>query len=254
MSSSSTVSPWLPYWQRKARPRVRLFCFPYAGGGASIFRLWSERLPAEIEVCPVQLPGRENRLREKPFEGILPLVETLGSALNPYFDMPFAFFGHSMGALISFELARYLSTSGIEAALIHLFMSGHRAPQLPDPDPPTYHLPEQEFVQELKRLQGTPEEVMQDPELLQILMPLLRADFAICEKYIYTYSRPLGCPITAFGGLRDEEVSRSELAAWQTQTSGMFKQRFFPGDHFFLHKEQGSLLRAIALDLFDSLR
>ncbi|GHO60140.1 thioesterase [Ktedonobacter robiniae] len=202
----------------------------------------------------MQLPGRENRLREKPFEGILPLVETLGSALNPYFDMPFAFFGHSMGALISFELARYLSTSGIEAALIHLFMSGHRAPQLPDPDPPTYHLPEQEFVQELKRLQGTPEEVMQDPELLQILMPLLRADFAICEKYIYTYSRPLGCPITAFGGLRDEEVSRSELAAWQTQTSGMFKQRFFPGDHFFLHKEQGSLLRAIALDLFDSLR
>lgn len=253
MSSYSTVSPWLPYWQRKAHPRVRLFCFPYAGGGASLFRLWSEQLPAEIEVCPVQLPGRENLFQIKPFEHLSPLVETLGSILRPYLDMPFLFFGHSMGALIGFELARHLRNSGLEAAPMYLFMSGHRAPHLPDPRPPRHLLPEEAFVQELRRLQGTPEAVLQNQELLHLILPLLRADFSVCETYTYIADKPFPCPIMAFGGLDDEAVSRNELAAWQAQTCGTFKQRFFPGGHFFLHTEQTLLLHAIGLNVLSIL-
>ena len=137
----------------------------------------------------------------------------------------------------------------------HLFVAAHRAPQLPDPDPPTYHLPEQEFIQELRRLQGTPEEVLQNRELLQVLLPLLRADFAICETYHYTHETPLPCAISAFGGLQDADVSREALLAWRKQTYGPFKSRFFVGGHFFLYKNQDrrNLLEALSLDLFHTI-
>lgn len=249
MTNTSTVNLWLQYWRPSRRARLRLFCFPYAGGGASIFRTWSELLPPEIEVYPVQLPGRESRLHETAFSELLSLISPLAQALLPYLDMPYAFFGHSMGSLISFELARYLRRERHHPGPIHVFVSGHRAPQLPDPDPPTHHLPEPEFIEELRRLRGTPEEVLQSAELLHLMLPLLRADFALCETYLYHPEKPLTCPITAFGGLQDDEVPRETLAAWREQTCNSFKLRFFVGDHFFLHKEQLSLLQALSLDL-----
>lgn len=247
MMRNSVLTPWLPNWQPKAQARVRLFCFPHAGGGASLFRSWSAHLAPHIEVCPVQLPGRESRLTEKPFSQIAPLVQTLTEILRPYLDKPFAFFGHSMGSLISFELAQSFEQEGLVP--IHLFAASHRAPQLPDPDPPTYHLPQDAFIEEVRRLKGTPEEILQNTELLQILLPLLRADFELCETYQYTPASPLSCPITAYGGLLDQEVPREMLAAWDKQTSSTFKYRFFPGGHFFWLKEPESLLNAIALDL-----
>lgn len=245
---------WFQHWQRKPQTLVRLFCFPYAGGGASIFHQWAENFPSEIEVCPVQLPGRENRLLEQPFTQFPPLVSCLAQVLRPYLDTPYAFFGHSMGALISFELARYLRREGQAGNLVHLFVSGHRAPQEPDQDPPTYHLPEPEFLEELRRLKGTPEEVLQNPELLHLLLPLLRADFSLCETYCYIYERPLSCPISAFGGLQDAEVPTATVPSWQKQTGGSFRLRFFAGDHFFLHREQAALIHAISLDLFKHLK
>ena len=144
--------------------------------------------------------------------------------------MPYAFFGHSMGSLISFELVRYLRREGHDPGPVRLFVSGHRAPQLPDPDPPTHHLAEPEFIEELRRLKGTPEEVLQNAELLRLMLPLLRADFALCETYIYRPEKPLTCPITAFGGLQDDEVPRETLAAWHEQTYNSFKLRFFVGE------------------------
>jgi medium-chain acyl-[acyl-carrier-protein] hydrolase len=248
MTSGSMMNPWLQHWQPRPKARLRLFCFPYAGGAASIFRTWSETLPSEIEVCPVQLPGRENRLMEPAFSHIQPLIATLAQALLPLLDTPYAFFGHSMGALISFELARYLYREDHEGPL-HLFASGHRAPHLPDPDPPTSHLPEAAFIEELRKLEGTPEEVLQNSELLQLLLPLLRADFRLCETYQYIADKPLPCPITAFGGLQDSEAPRETVLAWKIHTDNTFKARFFMGGHFFIRTEQSALLQAVITDL-----
>jgi len=241
---------WLQYWQRRPKARIRLFCFPYAGGSASIFRTWSDRVPQEVEICPVQWPGREGRLTEPLISDFHTLVSDLALALAPVLDMPYAFFGHSMGALVSFELTRYLRGMRKTSLPVHLFVSGRRAPQIPDLDPPTSHLPEPEFIEELRRLKGTPEAVLQNEELLRLLMPSIRADFSMCEKYIYIPAKPLECPITAMGGLYDREVMRHMIEAWREQTSSNFKLRFFDGDHFFLHKEREALLRVLLQDLF----
>lgn len=249
MVSATMVNSWFQYWQRRSGACIRLFCFPYAGGGASIFRTWSEHLPHDIEVCPVQLPGREDRLLETPFARMPLLVDSLAQVLRPYLDMPYAFFGQSMGALISFELARHIRRAGSSLEPVHLFVAGHQAPQLPSLDPPTYHLPEQEFIEELRRLKGTPESVLQNAEFLRLLLPLLRADFALCETYSYSHDEPFTCPISAFSGLQDTEVSHDGIDQWRIQTSGHFRSRFFEGDHFFVHHHQAALLQALSQDL-----
>jgi medium-chain acyl-[acyl-carrier-protein] hydrolase len=248
------ANAWLPTSGKRLRGQLRLFCLPYAGGGASLFHTWSELLPAGIEVCPVQLPGRETRLAEQAFSQVDELLDPLEKVLLPYLDEPYALFGHSMGALISFELARRLRRNPSVRQPLRLLASGCRAPQLPDPHPPTYHLPEGAFIAELRRLRGTPEAVLQHPELLHLLLPLLRADFALCETYAYTTEQPLACPLSVFGGLQDSDISRAEIIAWSSQTtSTRFKARFFPGDHFYLHQEQPALLRALAQDLLSDL-
>lgn len=232
---------------------MRLFCFPYAGGGASIFRAWSGHLPQDIEVCPVQLPGREDRLLETPFTNLPMLLDALVPAVLPYLDMPYALFGHSMGSLISFELVRYLHRMEYSHMPVCLFVSGHSAPQIPDPDPPTYHLPDSEFIEELRRLEGTSEELLQNTEFLQLLMPLLRADFTLCDTYKYVHGKALNCPISAFGGLQDPDVPQDGISAWRVQTSGLFRLRFFEGDHFFIQKQQATLLHALSQDLLNVL-
>lgn len=249
MAQISDATPWLRYWKPRPTTHLRLFCFPYAGGSASLFRSWSIVALGGIEICPVQLPGREERLMEAPFSQLSHLVESLGQALLPYLDIPYAFFGHSMGALIGFELARYLQQRKGAQAPAHLYVSGHRAPQLLATDLPSYHLSEREFVAELRRLQGTPEEVLQNADLLPFLLPLLRADFELCQTYAYVAGLPLACPITAFGGLTDPEVTSEEIQAWNVQTRGAFHCQFFAGNHFFLHEKQEDLLQFVARDL-----
>jgi len=253
MSCIAPSTTWIQYQRPKPQARIRLFCFPYAGGGASIFRSFAASTPPEIEVWPVQLPGRENRLAEKPFSRLDDLIEALKPALLPYLDMPYAFFGHSMGALICFELTRALRRNGHLPGPVRLLVSGHRAPQLPALRSPIHHVSDLQFVEELRHFNGTPEAVLQHAELLQLLLPLLRADFALCETYAYTQEQLLTCPISAFGGLQDEDVPHSSLQAWCEQTSGAFKVRFFAGDHFFLYPEQANLLAALSQDLLNDL-
>lgn len=214
---------------RNPQARIRLFCFPYAGGGATIFRSWPEYLPAEIEVCPVRLPGRESRLLEQPISHLPSLISVLASGLFPYLDKPYAFFGHSMGALIAFELASYLRHCASRNEPLHLFVSGHRAPQLPDPNEPVYHLPEAELIERLRHLQGTPEEFLNNQELLRLFMPMLRADFTLCETYVYQQTPAFPYPITALGGLQDPVVSRESILSWEAQTSSTFNACFFDG-------------------------
>ncbi len=239
---------WVMCPKPNPQANLRLFCFPYAGGGALSFRTWPNGLPTTVEVCAVELPGRGTRMRLAPFTRLEPLVEALAQALLPYLDKPFALFGHSMGGLVSFELARLLRR---EYGLlpVHLFVSGRRAPQVPDPDPPIHALPEPAFKEELRRLNGTPEAVLENKELMQLLIPILRADFAVLETYVYATEPPLECPITAFGGLQDCKVSCDRLEAWRNQTSASFALQMLPGDHFFLNSAQALLLQSLTRQL-----
>ncbi len=241
---------FLPDRRAAANPQaaLRLFCFPYAGGNAQIYRQWAAALPATVEVCPVQLPGRGNRLQEAPFTKLTDVVQYVTAAIAPYLDKPLAFFGHSMGALISFELARSLRrTHNVEP--VHLFVSGRRAPQIPRTRPAIDQLPEAELIAELRRLNGTPREVLANAELMQLMLPTIRADFAVVRSYEYNTEAPLNCPITALGGLQDEDVPREQLEGWREQTNAACTVRMFAGDHFFLHAAEPLLLRVLARDL-----
>lgn len=240
--------PWVVFPRPNPLADVRLFCLPYAGGSTSIFRSWPAALSPEVELGAVQLPGRERRLGEPPINHLPTLVEAVAESLQRYSDMPFAIYGHSMGALVGFEVARHLRREGKEGPLC-LFLSGFRAPQRPNLHPLIYNLPEEEFVQGLRRLEGTPEEVLQNRELLQIMMPALRADFTIVNTYAHTHEPPLDCPISIFGSLQDSEVSRDDFDAWREQTTREFKLRMMPGGHFFLHAAYPAILQAIGANL-----
>lgn len=246
-------SRWIAYRQPAADARLRLFCFHHAGGGATLYRGWWKGVPAGVEVLPVQLPGRESRIGEPPYRSVEELMPPLVEGLRPFMDLPFAFLGHSMGALVAFELARHLAGEGLPGP-VRLFASGHRGPSLPDTRPPAYALPEPEFIEEMRRLNGTPEEVLQHREILDMLLPLLRADFEFCETYRYSPGAPLRCPISALGGVADADVSREQLEAWRAETEGPFTMRLFPGGHFYLASDPQPVLREIAPELQEAVR
>ncbi|HEX8185986.1 MAG TPA: thioesterase II family protein [Blastocatellia bacterium] len=253
MRAPASFSRWITTHRPNPRARLRLFCLPYAGGGTSIFYTWPDSLPPSIEVRPVQLPGRGSRLNERPFTEMGPLVRSLARAMLPYVDKPFAFFGHSMGALVSFELARQLCREyGLSPS--HLFVSGCVAPQLTGSGKRTYALLDPEFVEELRHLNGTPRELLANEEFMSMMLPVLRADFMVCETYKYVNDIALDCPVTAYGGLQDYSVRCEDLEAWRCQSTGSFSMHMFRGDHFFLHTAQSLLLQALSLDLDQYVR
>jgi medium-chain acyl-[acyl-carrier-protein] hydrolase len=236
------------YFKTQPNSKLRLFCLPYAGGGSSFYYSWAYSLPKDVQICPVPLPGREGRLKEKPFTNMESLVKSIACSLQPYLDKPFAFFGHSMGAIICFELAQYLRHN-FQLTPRKLFVAGCRAPHIPFPDAPTYHLPTNEFMIELQRLGGTPEKVLNNIELMELLLPTLRADFELIETYSYQKYSPLSCPITIFGGSQDSQVKHDSLEAWHQHTSAEFKLNILSGDHFFIHSHQNDLLTLLAQEL-----
>jgi len=201
-----------------------------------------------IDVWPVQLPGRAPRLRELAYTSMDGLVDALETALLEHLDKPFAFFGHSMGAVISFELIHRLMLKW-EASPIHLFVSGRMAPQIACKESQIFALPDADFLKEIRRLNGTPPQVLDNQGFVQLLLPLLRADFQLIETYTYMARTPLTCPITAFGGYADTSVSHQDLRAWCRQSSGPFRMHMFPGDHFFIHQEQDQMLEIIGRHL-----
>ncbi len=217
------------------------------------FRAWPNDLPSEVEVGPIQLPGRGSRLSEPPHERLSSLVQAIAPALLPHLDKPFALFGHSMGAIICFELTRHLRRQH-QPGPVHIFVSGRRAPQLQTRRPPIHQLAEHQFLEELRHLNGTPEPVLRDPEMMQLLLPMLRADFALSETYVYVDDEPLDCPITAFGGIADSWAGDDALSAWRVQTNSIFRLRMFPGDHFFLNSAREALLTEISKDLVPHVR
>ncbi|ASS74689.1 putative thioesterase [Tumebacillus algifaecis] len=252
MSTMRTTDKWIAHRKQKPNARLRLFCFPYAGGSAAIYRGWQEEFPAEVDVCSVQLPGRESRLMDEPYTRIEPMVKAIVEALKPHMDRPFAFFGHSMGALISFEVAREMRRQKVGLEPVHLFVSGRTAPQRKIERDPVHQLPHDQFIERLRTLNGTPEAILQNEELMELLTPVLRADFAVNETYVYQPEDPLRIPIHCYGGISDKDISEANHDAWREQTTEAFKLQMYQGDHFFLNQPESR--QALLADLTSELK
>jgi medium-chain acyl-[acyl-carrier-protein] hydrolase len=240
--SPNGTNPWLPYRKTAGEPQVRLLCFAHAGGAASVFRPWADRLPSWIDVCAVQTPGREARLMEKPFTRMESLMEALLPVLTPLLDRPFALFGYSLGAAVAWEAARRMSQHMGKTPAC-LFVCARRPPHLPSNQAPVHQLPEEAFKQKLRELGGTPEEALNNAELLELMLPILRADFELNDTFLATpVEGTLSCPIHVFGGEEDAEVSPDDLERWRESTSGAFSRRILPGGHFFLRTNLNTVL------------
>jgi len=233
-------------WTRSGSVAQRLICFPHAGAGAAAFQAWSALLPPHIELCALRLPGREQLVRGTPFQRLAPLIDWAIDVLTPMLAHPCVFFGHSLGALIAFDLARELRRRKLPSPQ-GLLVSGHRAPQLPRRQPPLAGLPDSEFIARVEALGGTPvTEAFAHPELRSLILPALRADFAILENYTYTDAPPFEFSLCIYGGADDPLVPVEDLAPWAEQTRGTFSRRVFPGDHFYLQTQRDALLQEIS--------
>jgi len=245
----SAAASWILRSEPRGAARLRLFCFHYAGGAASSYRRWAAELPPQIEVCAIQLPGRGSRFHEAPCHRSSDVVPPVATALQPLLDLPFALVGHSLGALIAFELAREFRRRSWPMPA-RLAVSGREAPHVPDRHPPMAPLPDAEFLEEIrKRYDGVPDAVLAEKDLLQVVLPMLRADVHLLESYVYEEEPPLECGISCFGGEQDRYVAREGLEAWREQTRGPFRLRTFRGGHFFVESQRSAILRGLQEDL-----
>ena len=231
--------------------RLRLFCFPYAGAGAGIYRDWSGLLPRDIEVAAVQLPGREWRIREQPVANMRELAADALGAIRPFLDKPYAFLGTSMGGTLIFELARLLREAGdpLPVCLMPLAIG---APHLPETK--LFHnLPDAELLEEIGNFGVLSDEITGHPELLEMLLPILRADCTAHETYQYHEDEPFDFPIWVYGGFGDELVTKERLDAWGIHTKGTCRVHMLPGGHLFMDDMPDMLLQSMARRLYESL-
>jgi surfactin synthase thioesterase subunit len=210
---------------------------------------WARVLAEDLELFAVQLPARETRREEPPYTRFFPLIDALTDALQPWLVPPFVLFGHSMGALLAFELTRELRRRDWPLP-VRLLLSGRQAPTIPDQGLPIQHLPDAEFVAQLtQRYGGIPEPILRDPDFLQLFLPTLRADFDVLASYVYRPEPPLPCPISAYCGRRDQRVRSEALMDWRWQTTEGFETRWFEGDHFYFQTDRKPVLQAIQADV-----
>lgn len=243
------ANPWLirsPGSQR----RFRLYCFSYAGGSVTSYLPWQAALGPAIEVCAVQLPGRGPRLAEPPIRSLPLLVETLAHLVPQQDDLPFAFFGHSLGGLAAFELARYCQRHHLPMPE-HLFVSASNAPQYRPPSRRLHELDDANLIAALKEYNGTPPAALEDRELMDLLLPAIRADFALVEDYRYHPGPPLDISITVLAGKYDKHVLSKRLCRWQEETTEACSLHWFEGDHFFIHSRQRAVLDCVQAELAD---
>ena len=238
------TTPWVAYRKPLSNPRLRLFCFPYAGGGARMFVSWIDQFGPDVEVCPVQPPGRESRFHEPCLRRVADAADQVAEALRPHLDTPFVFFGHSLGAIVAYEAALRLEPQGLTPQ--RFFASGRRAPSVAFHSELTHTLSDEEFSRRLRDLNGTPPAVLAHKELMTMMRPMIRADFELDETYDSNgVPKRMSCPLSAFGGLGDPEVPLKNLEAWREATSGPFETQMFEGDHFFLHSRRDQLIAAL---------
>jgi surfactin synthase thioesterase subunit len=234
-------------------PRLQLYCLPYAGGSARVFQSWRNILPADIALFGVEYPGRGRRISELAIDRIDILASQLVGTLAEVPRGPYALFGHSMGALAAFEMAHQLARCGAPLPIL-LIVSGHGAASVPSTDRPVHASPDDEFHARLRELNATPPEVLEMPDLLELMMPILRADFRAAETYVPADRPKLDIPIVAYGGLLDPDVSRDQLLAWANETTARCTVRMFPGDHFFLRTAPDNVVATLVRDLTQALQ
>lgn len=227
-------------------PPIRLFCLAHAGGGAAAYRLWGKGLAGVAEVVRIQIPGRESRFREPLISDPERLVAELAENLAPALDRPWAFFGHSMGALVGFEACRELASRGLRSPE-HFFAAGFRAPHIGIEDPIHPIEGDLPFLDALDaRYGGVPAALRDHPDLLAAMLPIVRADLTVCESYRYPDRGPLDCGITAMGGRDDRWVGEERLAAWERYAARGFELRWFDGGHFFVESSRDAVLATVA--------
>ncbi len=239
-------------YRRQGHGGLKLLCFPYAGGAAAVYREWPAALSTHFDVVAVEYPGRGARRHEQLVRCVPELVDGLMPEIVAEMTGPFAVFGHSMGGLVAYEVLRVLSRRGIQP--VCAIMSGCRPPAVSKSERRLHELADAEFIDELRKLDGTPEEILADTELMAIALPVLRADFEAVASYVPSVEPRLSCPIFAYGGLEDQGVNVSELEHWKMTTGGPCTVRAFPGAHFFLHTEIRTVLRILLRDILEACR
>lgn len=234
-------TPWIRPLNRVVQPRLILFAFPHAGGGASSFHAWARFLPADVALYAVQYPGRETRIKEAPVGSMPEMIPVLAQALMPFLQRPSLFFGHSLGAMVAFETVQFLAKQKAPLPQ-HLFVSAARAPHVPIWHEPYHKLPGEQFWQKLEELNGTPTAVLQHPEFKALVEPMLRADFALAETYFKPEPDPIHIPLTAFAGMQDTYVALDDVKAWAAHTTAPFRYHHIQGDHFFVQKQAAAVI------------
>lgn len=223
---------------------MQLFCLPYSGASAMVYAPWRRALPPWIDVRPVELPGRGARMDEPFATDPQVLAADLAAELRGQISGPYAFLGHSLGALLAFELAHALVVLGAPAPRL-LFASATEAPSMRDDADLARPRSDAELVADLRRLNGTPEAVLADAELLSHALPVLRADFLLCGAYTHGKHQPLACPVHVLSGTEDD-IDPAALQAWEAETTGGFALDLLPGDHFFIHAQRARVLEIVA--------
>ncbi|WP_434990359.1 thioesterase II family protein [Xanthomonas melonis] len=237
---------WMPALAPVTGSGVRLFCLPYAGGGASIYRQWSRLLSHHVSAVPLRLPGREMRILDAPIDKLDLMLDALVTVLRPYVHQPYALFGHSMGALIAHELTLRLRAEGLALPIL-LGVSGRQAPHIPNPAgwESVRGMSDTRFRDILMRINAATEAVLANPALYALLLPTLRADFSLCEDYQVRPPRPLPVPIIAFGGTHDPSVALEAVREWARHTTMGFSMNAIEGDHFFINSHAAQMCGAI---------
>ena len=248
MINTEAKNEWFVQLSKSTEAKLYLYCFPFAGGSSNVFRRWPLFVPAGVEVVPVEIPGHGKRLQEQPFSNLFELVEKMGAEIGAMLRQPFAFLGHSMGALLAFELTRFLRRQKLPMPR-QLFVSAHVAPHTPSLREPIYGLPEKEFIARLQEINGTPQQVLQNDELRALFLPILRSDFKLCETYEYKESLTFDFPITAFCGDADADVEPQHMEAWSTHTMSMFNMHVVSGDHFFIQSAEQEFFHILRKEL-----
>lgn len=253
-SLSASGNAWLARIGSSRSPVVRLVCFPYAGGGPSAFARWQDSMPREAEILAVHLPGREWRMHEEPCSSFATAVHGILAAVKPLEPLPTVYFGHSLGGLIAFETARLLEAEGHRAAPLRLLLSGCSPPHIEKDreEGPAWKLDDTQFIEELKKLNGTPEEVLNSPEALDLFMPLLRSDFRLADEARASIRSRTSIPVAALGGW-DDDVTQEELQEWHRYAAALLSVQMFPGDHFFLNTHRESVCSTVRAHIADTL-
>lgn len=231
-----------------AAPRLRLFCFSYAGGSAGAYAQWQQQLGPHVEVCAVQLPGRGARMGEAPLTSLAQVASAVADVIARQGPLPYACFGHSLGALLAFEVARCSHRLRLPLPL-HLFVSGSDAPAARSGLRQLHLLPDAQLIDALRQYNGTPAELLEHRELMALVLPAIRADFGLVETYAYQPWLRLPVPLTVLAGRDDAHVAGARLAEWGRETARDSRIAWFDGGHFFVNEQRAAVLECVAATL-----